>query len=92
MRSPLDAVRRGPARMASSGIDPNTQFTPVTAAVLTAPQAVRGTDGALHVFPTDSTPYAFDAFTLVGKERDASGATASGSGPTARSPSPRSRR
>ncbi len=37
------------ARTASSGIDPDTRFTPLVAAVLTEPQAVRATDGAYHL-------------------------------------------
>lgn len=31
------------------GIDPNTRFTPLTAATMTTPQAVTGTDGKLHL-------------------------------------------
>ena len=38
-----------PVRAASSGIDPDTRFTPLVAAVLTGPQAVRATDGAYHL-------------------------------------------
>src|SRR6185503_5686992 len=38
-----------PARTALGGIDPNTRFTPLVAAVLTQPQAVRATDGAYHL-------------------------------------------
>jgi len=34
-----------PARAASSGIDPDTRFTPLVAAVLTEPQAVRPPTG-----------------------------------------------
>src|SRR5262245_17792542 len=43
----LTAFAMLPARVAlSGGIDPDTRFTPLAAAVLTQPQAVRATDGA----------------------------------------------
>jgi hypothetical protein len=46
----LTAFAMLPARVAlSGGIDPDTRFTPLAAAVLTQPQAVRATDGAYHL-------------------------------------------
>ncbi len=50
--------------MASSGTDPDTRFTQLTAALLTDPQPVSGTDGAFHVayelLLTNSTPLPAD--------------------------------
>jgi len=45
----LTALAMLPARTALSGIDPDTRFTPLVAAVLTQPQAVRATDGVYHL-------------------------------------------
>ena len=46
----LTAFAMLPARTAlSGGIDPDTRFTQLVAAVLTQPQAVRATDGAYHL-------------------------------------------
>lgn len=46
---PAAASVAAPPSVPPGGIDPNTRFTPVTAATLTSPAPVLGTDGKVHL-------------------------------------------